>query len=123
MSFRSTLFGSGAPGGNVEYRGDLTAPITTYASAVPGMPMTSRLYVPATRNITNSAVVTRAPRRGGMRSFYSHGAVPMPNALPRPGATGVGNVQSSAFQPYNVQLMDWQINPSWHEAGYPRNLA
>lgn len=123
MSRRASIFGTGTPGGAVEYRGDLTPPNTSYASALPHQPLTSRLYNPSTTATTRSAVVVRAPRRGGMRSFYSHGAVPMPNALPHPGASGVGNVESSAFQPYNIQLMDWQINPSWYEAGYPRNLA
>lgn len=123
MSIRADMFGTGAPGGRIEYKGDLPAPVTTYASSLPGMPLTSRLYNPASTARTRSSVVTRAPRRGGMRSFYVHGAVGMPNALPNPGAGGVGGVNSSAFQPNLVQLMDWQVNPSWYEAGYPRNLG
>lgn len=123
MSRRASMFGNGAPGGAVEYRGDLTPPVTSYASSRPGMPMTSRLFVPASTNRTNSAVVVRQPRRGRMRSFYVHGAVPMPGALPYPGAAGVGEVQRSLFQRFLIQLMDWQINASWAEAGRPRNLG
>jgi len=117
------MFGGGANGGEVEYRGDLTPPVASYASAAPYSPMTSRLYTPASENVTNSAVVARMPRRGGHVFFYSHGAVRMPNALPGNGATGPGGVNSSAFQPDNVQLMDWQINRAWAEAGRPRNLG
>lgn len=123
MSRRASMFGTGSSGGVVEYKGDLTPPNTSYASALPNQPLASRLYNPASTAWTRSAVVTRAPRRGGMRSFYSHGAVTMPEALPMPGAGGVGGVRSSAFQTQNVQLMDWQINPSWGEAGRPRNLG
>ena len=123
MSRRASMFGTGATGGAVEYRGDLVAPTTTYASAAPYTPLTSRLHNPASTNRTNSAVVNRQLRRGGILSFYVHGGVDMQGALPYPGAAGVGQVQSSRFQRWLVQLMDWQINPSWYEAGYPRNLA
>lgn len=123
MSTRSSVFGGGRPGGVIEYRGDLPAPDSTYASALPATPLASRLTVPATTNRTGSAVVDRRVRRGGHHFFYSHGAVPMPNALPGQGAAQIGGVNSSAFQPYNVALMDWQINTSWYESGYPRNLG
>lgn len=123
MSNRATIFGTGTPGGSVEYHGDITPPVTSYASSLPRTPLATRLNNPSSTNVTGSAVVARQPRRGGHMFFYSHGAVVMPNALPHPGAGGVGGVESSAFQPYNIQLMDWQINRSWYEAGYPRNLG
>jgi hypothetical protein len=71
---------------------------------------------------TGAAVVTRASRRGGIMSFWGHGAVRMPTPVPQR-MSGYGNVQSSPFQPFNVKLDDWQINPSWFRAGYPRNLG
>ena len=117
MSLRATRFGAGRNGGQIEYGGDLPAPVTSYASAAPTTPMQSGLQVPATTVVNKSAVVQRFERRGGHRFFYSHGAVPMPPALPRPGV-GVGGVESSLFQPYNVNLFDWMINASWFEAGY-----
>lgn len=123
MSRRANMFGAGQPGGTVEYRGDLTPPVTSYASTLPATPLASRLSVPSTTAATRSAVVVRAPRRNGNNFFYSHGAVQMPEALPAPGARGVGAVASSAFQRDNVQLMDWQINASWGAAGRPRNLG
>lgn len=123
MSIRSSLFGRGAPGGAVEYRGDLVAPITSYASTTPHSALTSRLGIQSSTNVNGSAVVNRQEQRGGIRSFYSHGGYRMPNALPFAGNTATGGVNRSAFQQTNIQLMDWQINPSWHQAGYPRNLA
>lgn len=121
MSLRATKFGVGAPGGAVDYRGDLPAPVTTYAGAYRDA-ATSHLRVPASTVVSGSAVVMRAPRRNGHAFFYSHGGVPMALPLARPGV-GAGGVESSQFQRTNVQLMDWQINSSWHEAGYPRNLG
>ena len=121
MSLRSTIFGTGTPGGTVEYPGDVPAPVQTYAGAYRDS-VTSHLSIPGTTNRTGSAVVMRAPTRNGNAFFYSHGAVRMPLALPSPGP-GVGGVETSEFQPHNIQLMDWQINASWHQAGYPRNLG
>lgn len=122
MSVRATIYGTGAPGGRLEYKGDLQAPVTSYASAAKTTPLTSRNYNPASTNRTNSAVVDRRPRRGGHNFFYSHGAVPMRTPIDE-SQTSMGLVPISTFQPYNVQLMDWQINTSWYEAGYPRNLG
>lgn len=122
MTSRATIFGTGAPGGAVEYRGDLPAPNQTYAGVLDNTPLISRLRQVASTAWTRSAIVNRAPRRGGIRSFYVHGGVVMPNGLPNPGPES-GNVNISAFQRVLVQLMDWQINPSWFEAGYPRNLG
>lgn len=123
MSKRASIFGTGAPGGNVEYRGDLPAPVATYAASAPSTPLMSRLFNPASTNRTGSAVVNRQDRRGGHHFFYVHGAVTMPGPLPAPGAGQVGGVQSSAYQRQLVQLMDWQVNTSWYESGYPRNLG
>jgi hypothetical protein len=81
------------------------------------------MYNPASTNRTRSAVVDRSPRRGDIAYFYVHGAVTQPNALPGQGATGPGGVNSSGFQNQLVQLMDWQINRGWYEAGFPRNLG
>lgn len=117
------MFGGGAPGTPVEYRGDVKPPVESYASALRYTPLTSRLYNPQTTNRSSSAVVDRHPRRGGMLSFYVTGAVRMPDALPYPGADGVGEVNRSAFQPYLAQLTDWHINRAWAEAGRPRNLG
>jgi hypothetical protein len=122
MSRRATIFGAGSPGGTIDYRGDVTPPVTSYASAADRTPMLARLGLTSSTIRTRSSVVNRMDRRGGMRFFYVHGGIDMPNALPHPGP-GVGGVNSSAFQPTLVQLMDWQINPRWFEAGYPRNLG
>lgn len=121
MSIRSSRMSGGRQGGTVEYFGDLVPPVTSYAGAYRDS-ITSSLVVPSSTNVTGSAVVARAPRRNGHAFFYSHGGVPMDMPLARPGV-GAGGVESSRFQPINVQLMDWQINASWHEAGYPRNLG
>lgn len=122
MSLRATKFGTGAPGGQIEYHGDLTPPVSSYAASAAKSPLISTLLVPASTVVSGAAVVNRQPRRGGHRFFYSHGAVPMPPALPGSGP-GIGGVFSSLFQRFNIQLMDWQINTSWYESGYPRNLA
>jgi hypothetical protein len=116
------MFGRGGTGGRVEYRGDVVAPVTSYASALPSSPLTSRQYNPASTNRTGSAVVDRKPRRGGHMFFYSHGAVPMPTPI-REEQNSQGLVPISKFQRFNVALMDWQKNLSWYESGYPRNLG
>jgi len=123
MSRRASMFGGGSVGGAVEYRGDLPAPVTTYASTLPKTPLMSMSRIPQTPVRAGAPFVDRHPRRGGHTFFYSHGGVRMQNALPYQGAAGIGSVNSSEFQSYNVQLMDWQINRTWHESGYPRNLA
>lgn len=120
MTTRTSIFGVGRPGGRIEYPGDSQPPITSYAAAIRSSNIGDTLRVPASLNTTNSAVVNRAQRSGGMRSFYAHGAVPMPTPVPY---AGYGGVNSSAANQYNVNLFDWQINPSWFEAGYPRNLG
>jgi hypothetical protein len=116
------MFGGGQPGGRIEYRGDLPAPVTTYASALPTTPLTSRQYNPPSTNRTKSAVVDRKPRRGGHMFFYSHGAVPMLTPI-REDSNSQGLVPISMFQRFNIALMDWQKNLSWYESGYPRNLG
>lgn len=123
MSRRASIFGTGAPGGAVEYRGDLTPPVASYASSAAASPMFSRLRIPSSLATIGSMVVNRTPRNVGIRSFYVHGAVDMVQAMPYPASAGVGGVTSSAFQRKLVQLMDWQINPGWAEAGRPRNLG
>ena len=117
------MFGRGGLGGRVEYKGDLVAPVTSYASALPNSPLTSRRYNPPSTNRTRAAVVARAPRRGGHMFFYSHGAVPMPTPIDERGPGSQGTVPISQFQRYNVALMDWQKNLTWYESGYPRNLG
>jgi hypothetical protein len=107
--------------GEITYRGDLPAPVTTYASAQANLPMRTRLTVPAGTNRTGAPVVNRVPRRNGLRYFYSHGGIRMPfGGVPRPGA---GGVTSSAFQQILVQLHDWVTNRNWYEGGYPQNLG
>lgn len=122
MSYRSTLYGNGMPGAVIEYQGDLTPPTKSYAASFRNTSIGQALRVVGTTIRTGAAVVTRASRRGGIMSFWGHGAVRMPNAVPQQ-ANGFGNVMRSPFQPLNVQLIDFQINPSWHEAGYPQNLG
>jgi hypothetical protein len=113
--------GNVANPGNVAYRGDLPAPVTTYASAAANLPMRARLNVPPSTNLDGSAVVNRVERRAGHRYWYSHGGVTMPMpGVPRPGA---GGVFSSSFQQTLVQLHDWMINLEWYAAGYPRNMG
>lgn len=109
----------GAPNASeVSWEGDITPPVTTYASAAANLPMKSRLNVPASTNRTGSPVVSRAERRDGLQYFYSHGGTRMPvPGVPRPGP---GGVVSSAFQTTLVQLHDWVINRKWYAAGYPR---
>lgn len=121
MSIRASRLMPGGNGGVVEYEGDLTPPVTTYASAAPKTPMSSRMFVPGTTALTGAPVVFRGQRRGGHRFFYSHGAVPMPPALPGP--SGVGQVRVSLFQRFNMLLADWMINAAWREAGVPQNLG
>lgn len=105
----------------VTWRGDLTPPVTSYASAVAKTPLLSQNRIAPTTNRTNSAVVQRRPRREGLKYFYSYGTVPMPLAgVPRPGA---GGVFSSSFQPLLTTLHDWVTNTAWFAAGYPRNLG
>jgi hypothetical protein len=100
---------------------DLVPPVTSYAASFMGSPMATRLVVPRSQNITNSAVVKRRPRRNGLNYHYSHGGTVMPYLkVPCPGA---GGVASSRFQTILVQLHDWVINTGWHQAGYPRNLG
>lgn len=122
MVQRTTLRGNAMPGGKIEYRGDLPAPVTTYAASLSDSTVASNLQVPASTNRTWAPVVNRVPRRK-IRAFYVHGAEIQPNALPYPGASGVGSVESSKFQKQLVILTDWHINPAWYEAGYPRNLG
>jgi len=119
--------GNGMPSGRyaglVSYQGDLVPPVTSYASAAPYTPMVSVNYTPPTTAWTQSAVVNRVPRRGGLRYFYSHGAIRMPAwRVPYPGGAD-GRVNSSAFQPDLVQLDTWSQHDRWFEAGYPRNLG
>lgn len=120
MSIRANLFGGGKPGGDIDYRGDVVAPVRSYAQAGASTPLISHLSTPPSTNRTRSAVVSRRERRGDIRYFYSHGAVTMRAPLV---ATGPGTTPVSLFQQQNVQLMDWQINASWRETGYPRNLG
>lgn len=105
----------------VTWQGDLVPPVTSYAASRDVSPLSSRSYIPPSTNRTNSAVVTRVPRRNGIAYFYSHGGLTMPaNAVPRPGS---GGVWSSSFQQVLVQLHDWVKNSDWFAAGYPRNLG
>lgn len=120
MSVRASIFGTGAPGGNVDYRGDVPAPVTSYASAAANTPLIARLNVPPSTNKTKSAVVSRHDTRGDIRFFYSHGAVTMRAPL---AAIGPGTTPISQVQQRNIQLMDWQINGSWAQTGYPRNFG
>lgn len=107
--------------GQVAYRGDLPAPVTTYADSQSKTPLISQNKVPPSTNRTNAAVVQRKPRRNGLLYFYSHGSTHMrvPN-IPSPGN---GGVLSSAFQPILTTLHDWSQNLAWFAAGYPRNLG
>ena len=122
MVYRTTRLGNGMPGGAIEYRGDLPAPVTTYAASLSDSNLAANLMVPAATNRTWAPVVCRVPRNR-IKAFYVHGAETQPNALPYPGAAGVGEVNRSAFQDQLVLLTDWHINPGWYEAGYPRNLG
>lgn len=121
MSQRTSLNGNGMPGGKVEYKGDLTPPTSSYASSFNSSSIGRRLRFAAATLHTGSAVVSRRPRRGGLLAFLSYGARLMKQPVPVP--AGYGNVQPSGFQQLVVQLQDWHINPSWYEAGYPRNLG
>lgn len=126
MSKRSTARGGGAPGGPVEYPGDLTPPIASYAGGpMHGSSIGRKLRIPGSRVDTNSGVVSSKFRRGGARGgqvyFYSYG--PLRMRTPLMGPPGYGSVVRSGFQQYNNQLIDWQLNPSWAETGYPANLG
>lgn len=120
MTIRATQFGGGRPGGQIDYRGDVIAPTQSYASSQANTPMISRLSVPPSTNQTSSAVVKQSPRRGGMRYFLTYGAMRMPLPV---FASGPGQVPSSAFQSMSANRAEWDINPDWAEAGYPRNLG
>lgn len=121
MATRTTLRGNGMPGGQIQYHGDLPNLVASNYDPRRRSSVGQRLSVVATTIRTGAAVVSRIPRRGGHEFYYSHGAVRM--RTPTMGPPAYGSVVSSPFQPNNVQLMDWQNNRSWHEAGYPRNLA
>jgi hypothetical protein len=122
VSIRSSIFGGGGVGGKVEYRGDVPAPVQSYASALPNQPLTSRLFTPGASAWTRSAVVSRSSRTDGLRMFYVHGATRQPVPLVRPGV-GAGGVESSAWQQNLVLLTDWCVNTAWLAAGYPRNFG
>lgn len=121
MSTRTTMRGNGMPGGRIQYAGDLTPPTSSYASGFNSSSLATRMTIAATQVGTGAPVVHRKSRRGGILSFVSMGGRQM--RQPVPAQAAYGNVQSSPFQPINVGLVAWQINPSWHEAGYPRNLG
>lgn len=114
------IFRDARPSSTIQSKYDVPPPVTSYASSVARTPLLSQNNIPASTNRTGSAVVNRRPTRNGQQFFYSHGAVPM---LPPIDAVGKGGVISSRFQMMNVQLMDWQKNTSWRQAGYPRNLG
>ena len=105
----------------IDYRGDLTPPIVSYAAAVQNNNLLSQNRVPPSTNRSGSSVVSRRPRRDGLRYYYSHGGtvMPAPN-VPTPGNGGVAN---SRYQTILVQLQDWSTNLAWFAAGYPRNLG
>jgi hypothetical protein len=109
------------PSGTVASEYDVPTPVTTYAASTRQTGIAAHLNVPACSNRTNSAVVSRRPRRVGLDFHYSHGGVVQPfPEVPTPGA---GGVRSSTFQPILVQLHDWCVNRACFAAGYPRNLG
>lgn len=110
----------GRPSGSIQSKYDVPPPVTTYAYSAAKTPLHASLNIPPSTNRSGSAVVNRRPLRNGLQFFYSHGAVSMDVPL---AAVAEGGVNSSRFQTVNVQLMDWQNNTSWHQAGYPRNLG
>lgn len=126
MATRTSARGNAMPGGPVQYPGDLTPPVTSYAYPMSNTSIGRRLRIPGSTVSTGSAVVSRAMRRGGPRGghqyYYSYG--PMRMRTPFTGSAGFGQTHyRSGFQPVNDVLLDWQINPSWAEAGYPANLG
>lgn len=121
MSTRTTMRGNGMPGGRIQYAGDLTPPTSSYAASFESSSIGRRMGIVGTQVGTGAPVVARKSRRGGLLAFVSSGGRQMRNPVPGMGA--YGNVQSSPFQTINAGLADWHINPSWHEAGYPRNLG
>lgn len=108
--------------GTVDYRGDLTPPVTSYASGRNHTAFGSREKADSSTAWTRSAMVDRKPRRGGLQAFYGYGAERQHLPNPYPGGND-GLVRSSAFQPFLNHLFNFHINTAWFEAGYPRNLG
>lgn len=106
----------------ISYKGSEEPPTQTYAKAYSygslGTPNSAASSTPWTK----SAMVTRIPRRQGMRYFYGYGAQPMPLPNPYPGGND-GQVRISAFQRYMNHLYNFVKYDGLFSAGYPRNLG
>lgn len=118
--FRSPYISDARPSSTIQSKYDVIPPVTSYAASALRTPLISQNNIPPSTNRSGAPVVNRKDRRNGQQFFYSHGAVPM---LPPIDQVAKGGVNTSRFQTSNVQLMDWQKNLSWFEAGFPRNLG
>lgn len=119
MTTRTTMRGHAMPGGRVEYHGDLTPPTSTYAASIATSSVGRRINIAGSTLADGAPVVHRRPRRGkrGLYHFVFRGGRAM--KPPVPGAPAYGSVINSVWQRFQAVMIPWQINPSWHEAGYP----
>lgn len=109
--------------GMVEFEGDLTPPVTSYAGSYKSTAIGSRGYSQGFSSAwTKAAVVQRRLRQNGLIYSYSHGGVTNSTRLPYPGSSD-GFVRSSVFQRVFVTLHTWTTNVGWFSGGYPRNLG
>lgn len=109
--------------GTVEYGGDLTPPVASYAGSYQTTAIGSRGFSQGYSDAwTRSPVVQRRNRQNNLLYVYSHGGSEQMTRLPFSGGSD-GGVRSSLYQTVLVRLNAFTENMGWFSAGYPRNLG
>lgn len=109
--------------GTVEYGGDITPPVASYAGSYQSTAIGSRGFSQGSSSAwTRSPVVQRRNRQNDLLYVYSHGGAVQSTRVPFPGGSD-GMVRSSLYQTVLVRLNTFTENMGWFAAGYPRNLG